>query len=103
MPQKPDDDNPLKKERVTPLPSFLLTALAEAVAAGAVLAVTGVAHMNGSELAVHAVAVVLAVRHPAGDAAVDTVLHPSTSFYAVSICKFREIIGNSIDKRENPM
>ena len=87
-----------KKERVTPLPSARSGTLAEAVAASAVLAVAGVSDVNGRELAVHAVAVVLTVCHPAGDAAVDSVLHIVTSLSAVSMRKNHENIGNAIDK-----
>ena len=42
-------------------------------------AVTGVSDVNGRQLAVHAVAVVLAFGHAAGDAAVD-VAHAFSSF-----------------------
>ena len=85
-----------KKERDLPLSRS--AALTEAVAAGAMIAVASVADVDGRELAVHAVAVVLAVCHPAGDAAVDSVLHIVTSLSAVSMRKNHENIGNAIDK-----
>ena len=44
------------------------------------LAVARVSDVDGRKLAMHTVAVVFAVRHPAGDAAVHAVLHLSTSF-----------------------
>ena len=61
-------------------PSPASAALAEIVAAGAMLAVARVSDVDGRKLAMHTVAVVFAVRHPAGDAAVHAVLHLSTSF-----------------------
>ena len=70
----------LSQQKREGLPSPVsCSALAEAVAAGAMLAIAGIAHMDGRQLTVHAVTVVLAVSHTAGNAAVDVVhaLFPS--------------------------
>ena len=90
--------NPNKKERDFPL-SPLCSALAEAVAAGAVLAVAGIAHVNGGKLAMHPVAVVLAVRNPAGNAAVDVFHRIFPPFHDQVYANFQKISENSIDKR----
>ena len=73
-----------EKRRGFPLP--LLSALTEAVAASTVFAVAGIPDANGRKRAVHPVAVVSAIGHTAGNAAVDVLHLPPP--YADSIVKF---------------
>lgn len=80
---------------------FSDSALAEAVAAGAVIAIARVAHMNGGKLTMHSVAVILAVRNAAGNAAIDIVHVPFPPFHAQVYANFTKIsetaLTNTID------
>ena len=63
------------------------------------LAVAGVSHMDGGEFAVHSVAVVLAIRHTAGDAGIH-IVHTVFPPYAMEYMQFLRKYRNPIDKDE---
>ena len=72
--------------------------LLKAVAAGAVLAVAGIAHMDGRKLAVAAVHIEPALRNAARNAAVDLILVHISPPHKVNMRKSAKIIPNPVDK-----
>ena len=72
--------------------------LLEAVAAGAVLAVAGIAHMDGLKLAVAAIHVELALRNAARNAAVDHITVHISPPHKGNMRKSTKIIPNPVDK-----
>ena len=89
-PQKGTKKAPVRGETSVPL--------LKAVAAGAVLAVTGIAHMDGRELAVAAVHIELALRNAARNTAVDLILVHISPPHKVNMRKSTKIIPNPVDK-----
>ena len=61
------------------------------------LAITGVAHVNGVELAVHTVRIVFAIHNPARNAAIDFLTHSAFLLFS-HYSAFPEIYTHAIDK-----
>ena len=75
------------RERESDRPPPHDSSFLETVAAGAVLAVARVAHMDLVELAVHPVAIEHTVRDAAGDADVHIVFHNSLLTFSIDVLR----------------
>lgn len=93
-PSAPSD----KTQKKAPMRGQPSVPLLKAVAAGAVLAVAGIAHMDGLQLAVAAVHIELALRNAARNAAVDHITVHISPPHKVNMRKSAKIIPNPVDK-----
>ena len=89
-PQNGTKKSPVRGETSVPL--------LKAVAASAVLAVAGIAHMDGLQLAVAAIHVELALRNAARNAAVDHITVHISPPHKGNMRKSAKIIPNPVDK-----
>ena len=87
-----------KRHKKAPVRGETSVPLLKAVAAGAVLAVAGIAHMDGLQLAVAAVHIELALRNAARNAAVDHITIHISPPHKVNMRKSAKIIPNPVDK-----
>ena len=89
---------PPKDTKKAPMRGQPSMPLLKAVAAGAVLAVAGIAHMDGLQLAVAAVHIELALRNAARNAAVDHITVHISPPHKFNMRKSAKIIPNPVDK-----
>lgn len=87
-----------KKKRENPL--FFSVSLLIAVAASAMLAVAGVAHVNAVEFAVHSVLIEFTIGNPAGNAAIDLFRHFRSSSFSILVF-FSEKYTDTVDKKSS--